>query len=65
MKAQERHKIKSLLRKARIASGKKYMKQADRREVLKGYLALKKLGIFEQPAYACDRKEKPRKPDGS
>ena len=46
MTPQERHKIKDLLRKARIASGKKYMKQAERRIVLEGILALKKLGIF-------------------
>ena len=65
MTPQERHKIKSLLRKARIASGKKYLNKAARKAVIEGYLALKKLGIFEQPAYACDRKEKPRKPDGS
>ena len=57
MTPQERHKIKSLLRKARIASGKKYMKQADRRAVLIGYQALKSLGVFESPKWACKRKE--------
>jgi len=58
MNSQERHKIKSLLRKARIASGKKYLKQADRRKVIEGYRALKELGIFKNPAWACKRKEK-------
>ncbi len=58
MNAQEKHRIKSLLRKSRIASGKKYMKQADRRLILEGYHALKNLGIYSKPAYECDRKEK-------
>ena len=64
MLPQERHKIKDLLRKARIASGKKYLNKAARKAVIDGYLALKKLGIYNQPA-EVDRKEKPRKPDGS
>ena len=57
MLPQERYKIKSLLRKARIASGKKYMRQADRRTVENGIIALKNLGIYDKPAYVCDRKE--------
>lgn len=58
MELTEKYRIKSLLRKARIATGKKYMKKADRRKVIEGYQALKKLGIYNKPAYICDRKEK-------
>ncbi len=43
MKAQDKYKIKSLLRKSRIATGKKYMKQSDRRKVEEGILVLKNL----------------------
>ena len=43
MKPQDRYKIKSLLRKSRIATGKKYMKQSDRRKVEEGIIALKNL----------------------
>ena len=57
MHPQEKHRIKSLLRRSRIASGKKYMRQADRRKVVEGIIALKNLGIYDKPTYACDRKE--------
>jgi len=57
MTPQERTKIKSLLRKARIASGKKYMRQADRRTVENGIIALQKLGVFNEETWACKRKE--------
>jgi len=58
MNIKEKYKIKSLLRKARIASGRKYMKQADRRAVLDGIVAISKLGVFDKPAWACKRKER-------
>ena len=58
MLSQERYRIKSLLRKARIASGKKYLNKAERRQVLEGIVAISKLGIFNQPAFDCDRGEK-------
>ena len=57
MHPQERRKIKQLLRRSRIASGKKYMKQADRRAVENGIIALQKLGVYNNPAWACKRKE--------
>ena len=57
MTPQERCRIKLLLRKSRIASGKKYMKKSDRNAIIEGYQALKKPGIYNQPA-DVDRKEK-------
>lgn len=46
MEAQERQRIKTLLRKGRIATGKKYMKKAERKVIIDGYQALKTLGFL-------------------
>ena len=43
MKPQERYRIKTLLKQSRATTGKKYMKQSDRRKVEEGILALRNL----------------------
>ncbi len=53
----ERRRIKELLKKSRVASKKKYMRKGDRMQVMDGILAMKKLGIYNKPAYEASRKE--------
>ena len=49
METQEKYRLKSLLRKSRIASHKKYLSKVERGAIVEGYLAMKKLGIYENP----------------
>ena len=49
METQEKYRLKSLLRKSRIASHKKYLSKVERGEIVAGYQALKTLGIFGDP----------------
>jgi len=55
MELSEKYRIKSFLKKAQIVKGRRLTKR-ERIEVIDGYLAIKKLGIYDKSNFEVNRK---------
>jgi len=55
METTEKYRIKELLKKAQVVKGRNLTKP-ERREVVGGYIAMQKLGIFNKPEFKGNRK---------